>query len=29
MRFHVAQLLKDGIGATRSYEVHEVDVVGR
>jgi uncharacterized protein len=27
MRFHVAQLLKDGIGATRSYEVHEADVV--
>jgi uncharacterized protein len=27
MRFHVAQLLKDGIGTTRSYEVHEVDVV--
>lgn len=27
MRFHVAQLLKEGIGATRSYEVHEEDVV--
>jgi DUF177 domain-containing protein len=27
MRFHVAQLLKEGTGATRSYEVHEVDVV--
>jgi len=27
MRFHVAQLLKDGIGATRSYEVHEPDAV--
>jgi len=27
MRFHVAQLLKEGIGATRSYDVHEVDVV--
>jgi uncharacterized protein len=27
MRFHVAQLLKDGVGATRSYEVHEADVV--
>jgi uncharacterized protein len=27
MRFHVAQLLKDGIGTTRSYEVHEADLV--
>jgi len=27
MRLHVAQLLKEGIGATRSYEVREVDVV--
>jgi len=27
MRFHVAQLLRDGVGATRSYEVHEADVV--
>jgi uncharacterized protein len=25
MRFHVAQLLKEGIGATRSYELHEAD----
>ena len=23
MRFHVAQLLKEGIGATRTYELHE------
>jgi len=27
MRFHVAELLKEGIGATRSYEVNEADVV--
>ena len=27
MRFHVAQLLKEGIGATRSYEVSESDFV--
>lgn len=26
MRFHVAQLLKAGIGATRTYELHEADV---
>lgn len=25
MRFHVAQLLKEGIGATRTYELHEAD----
>ena len=27
MRFHVAQLLKESIGATRSYPVQEADVV--
>jgi uncharacterized protein len=27
MRFHVAQLLKESTGATRSYEVQEADVV--
>jgi uncharacterized protein len=27
MRFHVAQLLKEGIGATRSYQVYEAEAV--
>ncbi len=27
MRFHVADLLKDNVGATRSHEIHEVDAV--
>ena len=27
MRFHVAELLKDGVGATRSFEIQEADVV--
>jgi uncharacterized protein len=27
MRFHVAQLLKEGVGATRSHEVHDADAL--